>query len=206
MTKEHEKRVANRVPLDAKVLYAPEGEEWRESRSKDVSSTGMYLATQEQIETGRTLKLSFNLPNMKWQDPIQAEAEVVRVINRQGRQTGLGLRFITLKSRHFEAVQEFVDRVMGMSVGEKFESLGTRDARGGYIFSMDRLASEAQERKAAEIEKKVLAQQAAYRREQINRYLNLAGRAALVVVAFFIFYKIGGFIVKIILKLSELAK
>jgi hypothetical protein len=206
MAQGYEKRESHRVPLDTKVQYSADGLTWHQSRSRDVSSTGIQLQIQDPVQPGNLMKLSFTLPNLKWQEPVQAEAEVVRVINQKGHQLGVGLRFISLRANHYQAVEEFISRVLGIHVEEGFERLGDRPAGGGFVFSMDRLATESVEKKAEALEKKMLVQAREERREAINLALNRAGRVALLIVVGYLAFKVAGFFVELFFKLSELAQ
>jgi hypothetical protein len=171
MIEVRERRAAQRAPLGAKVSWQVMGRtEWHEDTSRDLSSSGMMLRTQVAVKPGATLKLKFNLPNLKFQDPIVADAEVMRVVERRGRQTGLGLRFLTLKSRNYQVVHDFVCRILGLPLDDTMEGLaGARDG-DDYTFSMEQLTREVEARKAARLEEK-LAGAEALRRKGARRVL-----------------------------------
>ncbi|MCB2182074.1 MAG: PilZ domain-containing protein [Desulfobulbaceae bacterium] len=101
MVKSVERRIAPRAPMGTKIKWKIVGSsQWHEDSSQNVSSTGMMIRTGESVKPGVAVKLSFNLPNLKFQDPMIVEAEVVRQVERNGRHIGLGLRFLTLKSNN----------------------------------------------------------------------------------------------------------
>lgn len=149
-----EKRQASRAPLGAKVSWTTDNNHWHEDASQDVSSTGMMLRTQEKIEPGTPIKLKFKLPNLKFIEPVVAQAEVMRTIERNGRQIGVGIHFTSLNSQNFQVVTEFVCRIMGLPLEENLATLGTR-SETGYTFEMDRLAREADARKVKIAEEKM---------------------------------------------------
>jgi len=171
MIEASERRAAQRAPLGTKVSWrVMDQTEWHEDSSRDVSSTGMMLKTQVAVKPGATLKLKFNLPNLKFQDPIVAEAEVMRVVERHNRQTGLGLRFLTLKSRNYQVVHGFVCRILGLPLDDDMEGLAGTKVGDDYTFSMEHLAREADARKVARQEKK-LAEAETQRRQSAKRVL-----------------------------------
>jgi hypothetical protein len=123
------------------VEYSVDGQKWRRTRSQDVSTTGMLLLSEEPVTPGQNVLVQFNLPHTKYQDPISAETEVMRVIYRQGRQSGFGLRFINLRAGSYHQVEEFVSRILGLPLSNT--TAAGRQSEAGYTISMERLAEEA---------------------------------------------------------------
>ena len=197
----HEQRGSHRAPLDTKVKWTLDGKTWRQDRSGDVSSTGLLLRTGEPVDPGRKISVLFQLPNVKYQDPVGAEAEVMRVVRRGERQLGLGLRFLTLRSRSYEVVQEFVQRIMGL---ENVDGLASKDG-GGYTFRMERLAREAEEKKAEKAQAKMEAVENQRRKAEAHAWINRFVKAVLLAVGLVILIKAGGLVMQIIARLQEVS-
>ena len=186
MSRLYEKRENLRAPLDTVVSFTLDGKTWRQSRSRDVSSTGMLLRTVDQVKPGTNVILRFKLPNLEWQDPIEVKAEVVRVIKRQGRQVGLGLRFQTLRAGHYQVVHEFVNRILGVSTDDLGEDWGMATSGGGYSVSMERLAKNAMTLKEEARELKELE---ARRSERIEKIIHIGRTSSKWLIAF-----LGGYV------------
>jgi len=188
-----ERRSAHRAPLGTKVKWTIDNRQWHEDSSQDVSSTGMMLRTQLPIEVGSSIQLNFQLPNLKYQDPVIAKAEVMRVAQRNGRQVGVGLKFLTLGSRNYKVVHEFVSRILDLPMDDSIADLASHGANG-YSFEMERLVEEAEERKAAAAERK-LAKQEALRRQAATRIRTRRGvRTGLALFGLFLVFKAAVFV------------
>lgn len=160
----HEKRTNNRAPLVTSISWTVNDGQWNEATSQDISPTGMMLRTPQAIAPDSTLTLQFKLPNLKFQDPIVVEAEAVRLIQRHGQQIGVGLRFLSIRSHNYLVVQEFVCRILGLPLAGGMAGFGSQDAAGGYTFTMERLAREAETKRAEKAAQK-MAQAASHRRQ-----------------------------------------
>ncbi|HIJ91280.1 MAG: PilZ domain-containing protein [Desulfobulbaceae bacterium] len=176
-----EKREAHRALLGTKVSWTSDDLHWHEDNSQDVSSTGMMLRTKQQIEPGTMLKLRFNLPNRKFHDPIMAEAEVKRVVCRQDRQIGVGLRFIVLRSHDSRVVHEFVCRIIGLPLDDIIDSMGDAE-EDGYSYQMDRLLREADDRTARLADQKLLKENAKLRKKSVRTWIQRGKRIALLLL------------------------
>lgn len=184
MVQGYEKRESPRVRLDTPVRYTVDGQQWQENRSMDVSPTGMMLRCDEDIHPGQNIRLTFTLPNMRWQDPIQAEAEVMRLCGgRKGRQGGLGIRFVSLRAGDYKAVEEFVERILGMKL-DGLEELGTRGEDGEYSIQMDRLVGDVMEGGR----RHRLAPSYALEATPVGRSISLLVKLGLVAVLLFLIY------------------
>jgi len=182
-------RGAPRVPMGTKIKWCLAGSsQWHEDNSQNVSSTGMMLRTQESIEPGSTIKLSFNLPNLKFQAPITVQAEVVREVKRNDRQIGLGLRFLTLKSSNYQVLEEFVYRILDLPRDANMAELGNQDS-SGYSFQMDRLIREAEIKKLEALERKIVKEQTERRRVSFKRWIRRVVLTGLVLCSFFLLFK-----------------
>ena len=194
-----ERRSAHRAPIGAQVSWTLDNREWYEDSSRDVSSTGMMLRTQQPVDIGTVIQLSFKLPNLKFQDPVVAKAEVVRVVQRHGRQIGVGVRFRTLSSVNYEVVHEFVCRILDLPLNETMADLASHGA-SGYTFELDRLIEKADVREGAAAERKLakLARAEALRRKTAARMWTRRGLriglVGLVLVGIFLVLKVAGFV------------
>lgn len=139
-----DKRQNNRAPLITTINWTLDDRQWHQDTSQDVSPSGMMLRTPQAIAAGATVKLKFKLPNLKFQEPIVVSAEAVRVVQRHGRQIGVGLRFLSIHSQNALVVQEFVCRILGLPLAGVMNQLGSHDQELGYSFTMERLAREAE--------------------------------------------------------------
>jgi hypothetical protein len=190
-----ERRAAHRAPLGTKVNWQAAGEaQWHEDPSRDVSSAGMLLQTQVAVQPGTILKLQFRLPNLSFQDPITADAEVVRVVERRGRQTGLGLRFLTLKSRNYQVLHDFVCRILGLFPDGNMEGLAGPRVGDDYSFSMEQLLRENEARKMALLDKKQAAAEARRRRNVYLGFTRSAMKIALLGTGLYLVYLLFAFI------------
>lgn len=165
-----ERRMAPRAPIGTKIKWQIHGtSEWYEDSSQNVSSTGMMIRTEESVEPGSTITLSFKIPNLKFQEPIIVEAEVAREVQRHNRQIGLGLKFLTLQSRNYLVVEEFVHRILDLPRDEILKKLGRQDS-SGYSFDMEQLIREAESRKAEDLEKKLAEKERQRRKASIKQW------------------------------------
>lgn len=194
-----ERRSAHRAPIGAQVSWTLDNRQWYEDSSQNVSSTGMMLRTQQPVDIGTTIQISFKLPNLKFQDPVVAKAEVIRVVQRHGRQIGVGVRFRTLSSVNYQVVHEFVCRILDLPLNETIVDLASHGA-SGYTFELDRRIEEADAREGAVAERKLakLARAETLRRKTAARMWTRRGlRIGLVLVGIFLVLlvlKVAGFV------------
>ena len=201
MASASDKRGAYRAPLDTLVRWTSDGGNWHEDRAKNVSSTGMLILTKHPVDPGASITLSFKLPNLKFEDPIEAEAVVVRVVQRRGQQLDIGLRFISLRSHTYQTVQEFVCRIIGLPLGDTIADLGRREA-DGYTFEMDRLTEAAEARQAAAAEQRLFKEEAARRQALIRDWSCRGLKAALIVLGLFLLHWTVTFFLDLALRLQ----
>lgn len=173
-----EKRGAYRAPMGTKVSWTVDNHKWHEDLSQDVSSSGMMIRTMENIEPGTVIKLKFRLPNLKYIEPIIAKAQVMRVIERHGRQIGLGIQFTTINSLNFQVVTEFVCRILGLPLEDTLADLGSQSTNG-YSFEMDRLAKESTSRMIKLEEAKMAIANAKIQKEKLKTWAKRAFWAAI---------------------------
>ena len=75
-----EKRSFNRMQVDCVVEYRlPGGENMRQARGQNLSAGGVQFATEEEIAVGTPVEIVIS-PEQKLTPPLEAMAEVVRVI------------------------------------------------------------------------------------------------------------------------------
>jgi len=81
------------IQSDVQIEFNDQSRSWPLG---DLSSSGLLLSTDENIEDGTKVVLKFNLPGVN--QPIKASGEVVRTIefnkNHPDRPTGVGIRFV----------------------------------------------------------------------------------------------------------------
>jgi len=201
VTDGHEKRKSSRVHLDTVVNYSLDGKRWRETKAQDLSVTGMLLRSRDVIEPGQTITLTFQIPNLRFQDPIQVEAEVMRVVKRQHTITGLGLRFVNLRAGQFDSVKEFVDRVQDLPLSEGSDGVVLKGGRAHSRFLADRLAREVEEREVEKLERK-MARSSPSRRQVIYKYARLGLPAGLILFGLYILYEISFWFFKLYSKVN----
>jgi hypothetical protein len=153
----------------------------------------MMLRTQQQVDIGSSIQLSFKLPNLKYQEPVVAKAEVVRMVQRHDRQIGVGLRFLTLGSRNYKVVHEFVCRILDLPLDEDMADLASQGA-AGYSFEMDRLIEEAEVRKAAVAERKLVRAEALRHKTATRTWTRRGVRTGLVLFGLFVVLKVAVFV------------
>lgn len=170
-----------------------ESGQWHKASSKNISSTGMMIQTEEFAEPGDTVRLSFNLPNLKAQEPIITEAEVVREVQRNGRRIGLGLRFLTLKSRNHSVVHEFVCRILDLPCDDELKSLVRQDF-SGYSCKIEPPVKEAKTMKAEAAITRKMAQEESKRRKALIKLWTVRGwKAGLIFFGVFLVAKVACF-------------
>ena len=106
-----EKRQNPRVPLNTDVGYSLNGRVWSDGQSININYDGILVRIKEEIRPNQSVHLVFELPNLPREDPIEAKGEVTRVAVRRGQQVGLAFRLSHLRTRHAQAIQDFVDKL-----------------------------------------------------------------------------------------------
>ena len=192
MAVDSEKREAHRALLGVKVSWTVDGRQWQEDESQDVSSTGMMLRTNHSIGPGTTLKLQFKLPNKKFDEPIMADAEVMRVISRQERQVGVGLRFVVLRSHDHRVVHEFVCRIIGLPLDEVVDGLGDRGEDGSSSYRMDRLLLAADKEVARRADVKLAREKSRLRKATLKTWRDRGMRIGLLLLLIVLATKVYG--------------
>ncbi len=195
-----EKRRDYRAPLGAKISWSIDDRQWHEDNSNDISSDGMMLWTDQPVDEGASVKLNFKLPNLKYQGNIVVEAEVVRVVQRQGRQIGLGLRFLTLKAGNYQSVKEFVSRILGLPLDSAMAEQGGQNGPG-YTFKMDHLARRAVAGRAEARERQTAREEALERKFMIREWAWFGVKFGVFLISGLLMLKVAGFILDLISRL-----
>lgn len=188
MVKSSDKREDHRAPLGTKISWSPDNEKWYEDSSENISSTGMMLWTKRPLNEGSSIKLRFWLPNLKSQGPITVNAEVVRVVQRHGLQIGLGLKFHSLHSGNYERVNQFVRRILGLSVDNALSQLDGGNA-GFNSFKIEHLTRKAEAEGDKAEKKSATHTQELQRRFTIRRWTRWGIKAAFLAVGLLIVIK-----------------
>jgi len=178
--------------MGTKVRWSTDNHQWHEDSSENVSTTGMMLRTKNPATVGATIKLTFKLPNLSFQDPIQAEAEVMRMVERHGQQIGIGLRFMSLRSKNYQVVEEFVCRIMGLPLADDMAQMGSRNA-AGYCVEMEQLLRKAEERNVAAAERKLAKERTQQRRAGTRIWTRRGIRIGMILLCLFVAIKAAGF-------------
>ncbi len=188
-----EKRRDYRAPLGTKISWTIDDRQWHEDNSHDLSSDGMMLWTEQPVDEGASVKLNFKLPNLKFQGNIVVEAEVVRVVQRQGRQIGLGLKFLTLRAGNYQSVKEFVSRILGLPLDSAMAEQGGQKGPG-YTFKMDHLARRAEAGRAEAQERQTAQAEELKRKSMIRGWAWRGVKLGLFLIGGLIMLKVAGFI------------
>lgn len=174
MASSSDKRKTDRVRLNVEVTYSFADMALRDpipAKARDISPTGMLLVIQEPAETGSVINLQFKLPKSGIEDGIEVEAEVMRVAEVRGKQVALGIRFRRLKALHYEVIEDFINRMLGVSTGDSVKTDSVAEKSGGYSYSVDKYAQISDEKFSKNVDKMLRAQ----KREAVT------GQASLIV-------------------------
>ena len=180
-----EKRKAHRAPLGTKVTWTIDNSKLLNDPSQNVSSTGMMLRTQHQVDEGTSVKLSFKLPNLKHQAPIVAEAKIMRVVQRHDRKIGIGLKFLTLSSHNYQVLQEFVCRILELPLDDSIVELKSRNP-AEYTFEVARLLQKVE----AQAEERKVTKEALRRKAKVRVWIRRGIRIGLILFGLFLVYKV----------------
>ncbi|MFQ5456924.1 MAG: response regulator [Myxococcota bacterium] len=103
-------RGSERLPISIKVTYASRSGLEGTGVTLNLSSTGLFVVTEEPVATGTPLSLSFNLPGID--DCFDLEAEVVWNTNglssRSVSSGGFGARFTAINVDTARQIENFV--------------------------------------------------------------------------------------------------
>ncbi len=108
MSKEHERRISERVPAKFVVNYIHKGD-YLISHSKDLSVNGMFLHTENPPKGGEQTSLEFQLPEG---DKFILEAEVIWSNNQNKSQdAGMAVKFINTSGDEKNAILDYIKRI-----------------------------------------------------------------------------------------------
>ena len=106
---EQRTRTDERVDFGGKVKFEIGGKP-DECPIGDLSTSGILLATERQIDDGTEMEVAFEIPGYK--KPIQALGVVVRTIRSKdpGRKSGVGVRFNSFKGDSEKRLEKYIAR------------------------------------------------------------------------------------------------
>lgn len=111
-----ERRKRNRAATDFKVDYSSDGANWSESRSKNISPSGLFMTGGEHLEPGRTIMVRFQLPGVASLESFNLKAEIVHAAETgPGGAGGVGLRFFNLEDERRTELESYI----GLNTGFK---------------------------------------------------------------------------------------
>lgn len=107
------KRAAERRDFKVQVQVQHESQ-LQKFYSKNISSGGIFLQTEDLIPIGNELQLSFSIPGRK--QPLKVSAKVVRHHKMQGMDdnfnptniNGIGLSFVNLSSEDQNTIDQYI--------------------------------------------------------------------------------------------------
>jgi uncharacterized protein (TIGR02266 family) len=102
-----------RVPMKTDISFRLNGAEVS-GTSEDISVRGIYVATNDEVDEGVPVELSFTLPHHSRSELIEAKGRVVWVNDSKIRRktslpAGFGVEFLEIKSVASEAIKTFVN-------------------------------------------------------------------------------------------------
>ena len=108
---EHKTRTTERVALDGRVVFQYAGRDLS-CAIGDLSVSGVLLSTEEELQDGAELEMTFELPGDK--KPVTVTGEVVRTIQfskqTPERQTGVGIRFAAFHGDAKKRLEKYIER------------------------------------------------------------------------------------------------
>jgi type IV pilus assembly protein PilZ len=111
MTVPHERRQEVRHRIVVNVTFESE-HNFYTGLTQDLSSSGLFVATNNLLPEGERIHLKFTLPTSA--DPIELIAEVRwtrrDAVRGGGGEAGMGLHFLSLSPRAKEAINAFLKR------------------------------------------------------------------------------------------------
>jgi uncharacterized protein (TIGR02266 family) len=108
-----EKRSSDRKPIKVQItVHDGEGFGDLYFETKDLSSGGVFIASDLLLDVGEKLHLEFQLPNTS--SPIVVEGTVVRVIRvprmpSKDFKPGMGIKFTKISEEHKKQLEEFLN-------------------------------------------------------------------------------------------------
>jgi two-component system cell cycle response regulator len=105
---EQKTRTTERITLHGTAQLTISGKE-EVCPIRDLSNSGILLATDTEISDGSEVEIIFDLPNQK--KPISVSGEVVRTIKFSNNQTGVGIRFVKFRSDSQKRLEKYVEKL-----------------------------------------------------------------------------------------------
>lgn len=107
---EHKTRTNDRVSINTEVTFTI-GDKSDKCPIGDLSSSGILLSTNVELEDGMVVSLEFEIDGFK--KPIKVEGEVVRTIRYSDkfpdRMSGVGIRFTTFQGDSQKRLEKYIE-------------------------------------------------------------------------------------------------
>ena len=184
--------------MDTIVSYSLDGITWNQTRSRNISVSGILVHGLNGIQIGQTANLDFQLPNLRYQNQFQTEAQVVRMVKPRGHSPGFALKFSKLTMGQYLLIDEFVARVLGLPGDSNAYEIDPLEESS--LLGMERLARETAEQIANQPEQ-ARASVSVKRRAWVVKHYKKLGWIAVAAVGIYILYYIVGPITALILKM-----
>ncbi len=102
-------RSTSRLEVEGFVVLTQEGKEMRTCRLSDISSNGLLVETDAKYSPGTPLHMVVNIHTQK--KDFEIDGEVVRNLEENGRQKGLGIKFISMSSDDRKRLDKYLEKL-----------------------------------------------------------------------------------------------
>ncbi|MCP4899004.1 MAG: PilZ domain-containing protein [bacterium] len=102
-------RASMRIVVKLEVILDRSGREQFMAQTKDISSSGMFLATERLFPVGSVVLFEFTLPNDS--KAYCGDAEIVRHSGKNDRIRGMGIRFLSFSQNTPESLTARLERL-----------------------------------------------------------------------------------------------
>ena len=110
MKKNKERRTNPRVPMVVKVEDLQTGKK-AQYYSREVSSGGLFLETNDVYSVGTPLQLSFEIPGSGHHVDVKSSVVHSQKVIEKGKNPGMGIRFEDIDSRSKKLLIEYVEKL-----------------------------------------------------------------------------------------------
>ncbi len=101
-------RTGQRLPVSIKIRYQTL-DELLHGESKDLSTTGIFVRSKKKIEIGSLVELFLYPADDTEAEPIRVMGEVVRKVNGPEKNSGVGMKFISLDPESVELIARLLE-------------------------------------------------------------------------------------------------
>lgn len=105
---EQKTRTTERITLHG-AAQLTWGEKAESCPIRDLSNSGILLATESDLPDGEDVEVIFDLPTQK--KPITVSGQVVRTIRFANNQTGVGIRFVKFRGDSQKRLEKYVEKL-----------------------------------------------------------------------------------------------